>query len=55
MRKYYQFIRCFFIMWGTSNWYVGVDKPTLWQRIYGWRISPSSAVRIAKQIWIDKN
>ena len=52
MKKYIQFTRCFFSLLGTANWYVGVDEPTLWQRIYKWRVSPSTAVKLAKQIWL---
>lgn len=49
-------MRClilFFKLWGTANWYQGIDKPTLWQRIYKWRISPKTAWTLAKGIWLD--
>ncbi|MFS0489924.1 hypothetical protein [Leadbetterella byssophila] len=49
-------VRClisFFNYWGTANWYQGIDKPTLWQRIYKWRISPKTAWTLAKGIWLD--
>ena len=49
-------VRCF-IAWftfvGTANWYQGIDEPTLWQRIYKWRISPKSAWTLANGIWLD--
>lgn len=49
-------VRCFlsfFKFWGTANWYQGIDKPTLWQRLYEWRISPKTAWTLAKGIWLD--
>ena len=35
------------------NWYQGVDEPTLWQRLYKWRISPKTAWTLANGIWLD--
>ena len=52
----YTIVRCFlsfFNYLGTANWYQGIDKPTLWQRIYKWRISPKTAWTLAKGIWMD--
>ena len=49
-------VRCF-IAWftfvGTANWYKGVDKPTLWQKLYKWRISPKTAWKLSHGIWLD--
>ena len=49
-------VRCF-IAWfkfvGTANWYQGNENPTLWQRVYKWRISPKTAWILAKSIWLD--
>ena len=47
MKKHIQRIMFFIQLWGTANWYEGIDKPTLWQRIYKWRISPKTAWKIA--------
>lgn len=52
----YNVVRCFisfFNYWGTSNWYQGIDEPTLWQRLYKWRISPKTAWTLANGIWLD--
>jgi len=51
--KYYRFIICFFDLWGTKNWYQEVDIPTLFQYLYHWRVSPLTAWKVAKTIWID--
>jgi hypothetical protein len=52
----YNVVRCF-IAWftfvGTANWYQGIDQPTLWQRLYKWRISPKTAWTLAHGIWLD--
>jgi len=49
-------VRCF-ISWftfvGNANWYQGIDKPTLWQRLYEWRIGPKTAWTLAKGLWLD--
>lgn len=47
--------RIFFVinLWGTASWYKGIDKPTLWQRVYKWRISPKTAWTLANGIWLD--
>lgn len=49
--KTYNRIRFFFSLWGTRNWYEGIDKPNLWQWIYKWRISPSTAWSVSSSIW----
>lgn len=49
-------VRClisFFNYWGTANWYQGIDNPTLWQRVYKWRISHKTAWTLAHGIWLD--
>jgi len=49
-------VRClisFFNYWGTANWYHGIENPTLWQRVYKWRISPKTAWTLASGIWLD--
>ena len=51
MRNKKQMVLCFFRMWGTANWYQGIENPTLWQRVYKWRVGIISAARIAYQIW----
>lgn len=46
----YNVVRCliaWFTFVGTSNWYQGIDNPTLWQRLYKWRISPKTAWTLA--------
>ena len=51
----YNVVRCFlsfFNYWGAANWYQGIDKPTLWQRFYKWRISPKTAWTLAHGIWL---
>lgn len=52
----YNLVRCF-ISWftfvGNANWYQGIDKPTLWQRLYEWRIGPKTAWTLAKGLWLD--
>lgn len=42
--------RSFFVinLWGTANWYQGIDKPTFWQRLYKWRTSLSTAIKVDK-------
>jgi len=35
-----RFLRIFFAFLGTPCWYEGIDKPTTWQRLWGWRIGP---------------
>jgi hypothetical protein len=51
MKNKIQLIRCFFRLLGTANWYQGIDKPNLWQYLFIWRVSPKTALKIAKQIW----
>lgn len=45
-----RFLRLFFSLLGSPNWYQGIDKPTLWQWIYKWRIGFRTAYTIAKEI-----
>ena len=42
--------RSFFIidLWGTANWYQGIDKPTFWQWLYRWRTSLRTAIEVDK-------
>ena len=42
--------RSFFVLnlWGTANWYQGIDKPTFWQWAYKWRTSLGTALEIDK-------
>lgn len=42
--------RSFFIidLWGTANWYQGIDKPTFWQLLYRWRTSLRTAIEVDK-------
>jgi hypothetical protein len=54
MSNYLMAIRCFLSLWGTANWYQGVDYPTLWQRLYKWRVSPALAWELTSIIWLDK-
>ena len=42
---------CFLKLWGTSNYYKGIDKPTFWQWLYSWRLGYKTAWKIACQIW----
>ena len=51
-KKYHHIVRCTLNLWASANWYKGIDKPNLWQRIYKWRISPKTAYKVAKQIWL---
>ena len=49
-------VRClisFFNYWGTANWDQGIENPTLWQRVYKWRIGPKTAWTLASGIWLD--
>lgn len=40
---------------GTRNYYLGIDKPTLWQSLYTWRIGPGTAWKLACNIWDKKD
>jgi len=42
---------CFFKLWGTSNYYEGIDKPTAWQWLYSWRLSAKTAWKVSGIIW----
>lgn len=42
---------CFLKLWGTRNYYMGIDKPTLWQWLYGWRLSAKTAWSVSGIIW----
>ncbi len=42
---------CFFKLWGTTNYYKGVDKPTAWQWLYKWRLSAKTAWKLSDIIW----
>jgi hypothetical protein len=55
MKKYIQFIMCILNLIGSANWYVNIDQPTFWQRIYKWRISFKTAFNVAKLIWLTKS
>ena len=52
MKTFKAFI-LFFKYLGSANWYHGIDKPTLWQRIYKWRIGPSTAWALVKLIILN--
>lgn len=52
MKKHYGFVRCVLKLWGSANWYKGVDEPTFYQRIYKWRLPFFTACKVAKQIWL---
>ena len=43
-----RFLRIFFAYLGTPCWYEGIDKPTMYQRLWGWRIGPVMAWRLAR-------
>ena len=43
-----RFLRIFFSFLGTPCWYEGIDKPTMYQRLWGWRIGPVMAWRLAR-------
>lgn len=47
-------IMSFFDLWGTKNWYEGIEETTWWDRIYKKRVSPYMAFRLARYIWLDK-
>jgi hypothetical protein len=50
LMKYYRFLRLFFsLLWG-ANWYVGVDRPNVWQWLYGWRIGFRTAFEVSRKI-----
>ena len=49
--RLYKKIRCFLILLGTANWYVGIDNPTFWQRVYGWRLGIKTSWKVAGIIW----
>lgn len=51
MRKKLNKYRAFFNFLGTRNYYQGIDKPTLWQWLYTWRIGPGTAWKLACNIW----
>ena len=55
MKRYLNFIRCVFRLWGTANWYVGIDEPTFWERVYKWRLSLKTSIRTAKIIWLNSD
>jgi len=46
--KYLRYLRSFFSILGTGNWYVGIDKPTFWQWLYAWRIGFKTAHDVCK-------
>ena len=50
--RYLNFIRSFFNFIGTRNWYIGIDKPTLYQRVFKWRLGVITSFKLAKQIWL---
>ena len=45
----------FFTILGTPNWYHRIDKPTLYQRIYKWRIGIKMAFKLTGILYYDKN
>ena len=47
----YKAVCCFIALVGGRNWYEGVDEPTLWQRLYKWRVSPKTAWTLTRRIW----
>jgi hypothetical protein len=49
--KYIKRFKLFFSLLGDRNWYEGIDKPTFYQWIYGWRIGFKTAYKVAKIIW----
>lgn len=49
--KYINRIKLFLNLLGTSNWYHGVDKPNLYERIYKWRLGVNTSWEVAKIIW----
>jgi hypothetical protein len=55
MKKYYNFTLCFFKLVGQFNGYNGDvnQRPTLWQWLWSWRVSPKLAYEIASIIWLD--
>jgi hypothetical protein len=54
MMKYFYFIRCILKLWWSANWYQGVDKPNFWQRVYSWRLSLRTSIKVAKNIWLEE-
>jgi hypothetical protein len=36
---------------GSRNWYIGVDKPNLFQYLYKWRIGIKTAWEVSKIIY----
>lgn len=55
MSKIIRFSMSFLNYLGTKNWHEGVDKPSLYQRAYKWRISPATSWKLSRMIWFDKN
>ena len=44
-------IRYAFRLWGTANWYQGIDKPTFWQWTYVWRMSWKTSWKVATIVY----
>ena len=42
---------CFFKLWGTRNYYQGIDNHTAWQWLYSWRLSAKTAWKVSGIIW----
>jgi hypothetical protein len=50
-----QRIISFLKLLGTPNYYRGIDKPTLLQWLYQWRIGVNTAWKVSGIIWNRKN
>lgn len=53
MSKTVNCIYAWFKFVGRANWDEKIDSPTLWQRIYVFRVSPKTAWTVARGIWLD--
>lgn len=51
--KYYRYLRAVLYFVGTPHWAQGIDKPTLWQYVYQWRIGFGTAHALAKLIHLS--
>lgn len=51
MKKSIEHIIFIFNLWGTPNWYKGIDTPTFWQWVYKWRISLKTAIEISNILY----
>ena len=52
--KYLKAISLFVRLLGTRNYYQGIDKPSLIQWLFTWRIGINTAYKVSKLIHLNK-